>query len=107
MEGLISQNLVRSAKEVIGLDTSKGMVEVYNQKAQMEGLNMRARAIDILSLAGGEVPEELSGADVVVCSMAYHHIEDIRHTSTVLASLLKKGGYLLVLDLMKSTYSPL
>lgn len=78
------------------------MVEVYNQKAQNEGTNMQARVIDVLSLPEREIPEELKGADVVVCSMAYHHIDDIKHCSTVLATLLRKGGHLLVLDLMES-----
>lgn len=80
------------------------MVEVYNQKAVREGVaeRMEARVLDVLTLPQGDVPGDLKDADVVVCSMAYHHIEDIKHTSTVLASLLKKGGHLLVLDLMES-----
>ena len=91
---------------MIGLDTSNGMVEVYNQKAQTEGVasKMAARVMDVLSIPEGEIPLELKDADVVVCSMAYHHIEDIKHTSTVLASLLKKGGHLFVLDLMEGTF---
>jgi len=82
------------------------MVEVYNQKAEKEGVadKMKGRVIDVLSLAEEEIPEELKEADVVVCSMAYHHIEDIGHTSRVLASLLKKGGHLFVVDLMQSEF---
>ena len=82
------------------------MVEVYNQKAEKEGVaeKMKGRTIDVLSLTEEEVPEGLKEADVVVCSMAYHHIEDIEHTSRVLASLLKKGGHLFVVDLMQSEF---
>ena len=61
---------------------------------------MFALCIDILS--SSEIPQELQNVDIVVCSMAYHHIEDIDHTSKVLASLLKKGGHLLVVDLLES-----
>jgi 2-polyprenyl-3-methyl-5-hydroxy-6-metoxy-1,4-benzoquinol methylase len=106
ISGLISQNLVSSANKVIGLDTSNGMVEVYNQKAQTEGVasKMEARVMDVLSIPEAEIPLDLKDADVVVCSMAYHHIDDIKHTSTVLASLLKKGGHLFVLDLMEGKF---
>jgi 2-polyprenyl-3-methyl-5-hydroxy-6-metoxy-1,4-benzoquinol methylase len=107
ISGLISLNLLLSAKEIIGLDTSYGMVEVYNQKAVKEGVaeKMKGRVIDVLGLREEEVPADLKEADVVVCSMAFHHIEDIGHTSRVLASLLKKGGHLFVVDLMQSEFA--
>ena len=55
-----------------------------------------------MSLASDEIPKEIQNADVIVCSMAYHHIEDINLASKVLASLLKIGGHLLVVDLFES-----
>jgi ubiquinone/menaquinone biosynthesis C-methylase UbiE len=102
MIGLISQDLVPHASKTIGLDTSQGMVNVYNQKATTNGVSSKMFALCIDILSSSEIPQELQNVDVVVCSMAYHHIEDIDHTSKVLASLLKKGGHLLVVDLLES-----
>jgi SAM-dependent methyltransferase len=100
MIGLISQELVPHAHKVIGLDTSQAMVDVYNQKATNNDISdkMHALCADILS---SEIPPELQNVDVVVCSLAYHHIENIDHASKILASLLKKGGHLLVVDLLQ------
>lgn len=100
--GLISQGLVSHAQKVLGVDISMGMVDTYNQKAKNSALEgkMKAVCVDILT-PEANIPEELRNVDVVVCSMSYHHIEDIVHTSKVLASLLKKGGHLLVVDLLE------
>lgn len=100
--GLISQGLEHHAHKVLGVDISAGMVEAFNQKSRNSGIEgkMKAMCIDILA-PGAEIPEELRNVDVVVCSMSYHHIEDIVNTSKVLASLLKKGGHLLVVDLLE------
>lgn len=105
MTGLISQALVPHAHKVTGLDTSQGMVDIYNQKAANTDISAKMHALctDILS---SEIPQELQNVDIVVCSMSYHHIQDINHASKVLASLLKKGGHLLVVDLLQSQ-SPL
>ena len=102
MIGLISQDLIPHASKIIGLDTSQAMVDVYNQKAMNHDVSTKMHAICTDILSSSEIPQELQNVDVVVCSMAYHHIEDIGHTSKVLASLLKKGGHLLVVDLLQS-----
>jgi ubiquinone/menaquinone biosynthesis C-methylase UbiE len=101
MTGLISNKLLPHVKKVVGVDISQGMVNVFDQKiAQSNSKDkMQAVCIDIMSIPYSEIPEELKGVDVVVCSMAYHHIDNVDHATTVLASLLKKGGHLLVIDL--------
>jgi ubiquinone/menaquinone biosynthesis C-methylase UbiE len=106
MTGLISQTLVPHTKKIIGLDTSQAMVDIYNQKATNNEVSgkMHALCTDILALPVSEMPQELQNVDVVCCSMAYHHIEDIDQASKVLASLLKKGGYFLVVDLLQSRF---
>jgi ubiquinone/menaquinone biosynthesis C-methylase UbiE len=80
------------------------MIEQYNSKADKAGVanKMQGFCTDILSGAENVPTEASAPVDVVVCSMAYHHIEDATNTSKVLASLLKKGGQLLVLDLLES-----
>jgi SAM-dependent methyltransferase len=101
---LISFNLLPHAKKIIGLDTSQGMLDVYEQKAAMDEVaasKLSTMCIDILSMSESEIPQEVRDVDVVVCSMAYHHIDDIKGATRVLASLLRKGGHLLVFDLME------
>ena len=107
--GLISQGLLPHVHKAIGCDVSQGMVDVYNQKASTNGFSdkMHALCIDILSLPVSEIPQELQNVDAVVCSMSFHHIPDIDRLSQVLASLLKKGGHLLVIDLLESPAVPI
>jgi SAM-dependent methyltransferase len=90
------------------VDISPGMVDEYNRKAVNIGVEEKVRAVclDILAIPTSEIPEELRNVDVVVCSMAFHHIEDISRASKVLASILKKGGYLLVVDLFEGNPFP-
>ena len=102
MIGLISQDLVSHVSKITGLDTSQAMVDVYNQKATNNGVSSKMFAMCIDILSSSEIPAELQNVDVVVCAMAYHHIDDTDNTSKVLASLLKKGGHLLVVDLLES-----
>jgi SAM-dependent methyltransferase len=101
---LISEGVLSRTHKIIGLDTSQGMVDVYNRKAANNQVSEKMHAIcsDITSLPMEEIPPELQNVDIVVCSMAYHHIENLHHTTKVLASLLKKGGYLIIVDLFQS-----
>jgi SAM-dependent methyltransferase len=97
---------VSHAKILTGLDTSQAMIAQYNSKAEKAGVasKMKAFCIDILGGGIDDIPPEARvPVDVVVCSLGYHHIEDATNTSKVLASLLKKGGHLLVLDLLESS----
>jgi len=102
--GLISEGLVSHIHRVVGLDTSQAMCDIYNEKASKAGISEKMHAVrkDILAGAGEEIPEDAKDVDVVVCSMGYHHIQDSKRTTEVLASLLKKGGHLIVLDLLQS-----
>ena len=87
---------------------SQGMLDVYEQKKaaadETASAKLSTMCVDILSMPESEIPSELRGVDVVVCSMAYHHIDDLKQATTVLASLLKKGGHLLVFDLLQSLF---
>lgn len=81
------------------------MLEVYKQKAAMDetaNAKLSTLCVDILSMPQSDIPSEIRNVDIVVCALAYHHIDDINHVTKVLASLLKKGGHLLVFDLMES-----
>ena len=99
--GLISQDLIPHASKIIGVDTSAAMVEVYNQKALINDVSQKMHGFCHDILSGSEIPEELQNVDIVVCSMSFHHFENINESSKILASLLKKGGHLLVVDLLE------
>ena len=99
--GLISQDLIPHASKIIGVDTSPAMVEVYNQKSLINDVSQKMHAFCNDILSGSEIPEELHNVDIVVCSMSFHHFENINESSKILASLLKKGGHLLVVDLLE------
>jgi SAM-dependent methyltransferase len=104
--GLISDRISPFAKKIIGLDTSQGMVDVYNHKAATKESrrNMHAICMDILSASEEEIPAEVKEVDFVITSMAYHHIDNLPHVTKVLASLLTTGGDLLIIDLFKSAH---
>ncbi|MBL3519984.1 class I SAM-dependent methyltransferase [Arcobacter lanthieri] len=95
--GLIAFDLVNSSNEVLGLDSSTGMLEEFNKKAKDKNLsNIRAQKHDILN----DDLEENS-FDLIVISMSLHHIENIEIFFEKSFKALKNGGYLCINDLEK------
>ncbi|KAJ3525832.1 hypothetical protein NMY22_g10410 [Coprinellus aureogranulatus] len=102
--GLLSQQLAPYAKSVVGVDISQGMVDLYNQHAQNQGLSpdeFRAVCVDILASPSSGDPFDGRRFDVVVCASAYHHFESIGDVTKALVSYLKPGGTLIVVDLIQ------
>lgn len=95
--GLIAFDLVNSSNEVLGLDSSTGMVEEFNKKAKDKNLlNIKAQIHDI----SNDNLEENS-FDLIVISMSLHHIENLEIFFEKSFKALRKGGYLCVNDLEK------
>ena len=88
--GLVGLNIAPFVKEVVGIDTSKKMVEKFNQKAKKLNLNAFALCKDIF-----EVNEKF---DVVISSMTIHHIKDIKELSN---KLLEITNTVFIADLLK------
>jgi ArsR family transcriptional regulator len=87
----------RASERVIGVDSSKAMLERVRAKAKRAGvknLELRHGEIEALPLADGEV-------DLVVLSQALHHAEDPRRALAEAFRALAPGGRLLVLDLLR------
>ena len=84
--GLVSYNLTHLASTIIGYDPSSKMVEVFNQKSPSPSI-----------YATTKLPK--GPFDLIVSSMAMHHIEDIDATIATLAYLLTKDGTLCIADL--------
>lgn len=94
--GLISLCLNDKFEMITLVDVSKGMVDVLNSKIETFKINnMKAYQIDINE--NNILPEHRY--DVIYTSMALHHIIDTETTIKNLYRLLKKDGYLCIIDL--------
>ena len=99
-EGNFSQLLARRAKKVIAVDISEKMVEYGSELARKHGVkNLEYRQGDI-----EDVPIRKSSVDLAFFSQALHHA---RHPQQAVAEawrILKPGGRIVVLDLLRHTY---
>ncbi|KAF8710484.1 S-adenosyl-L-methionine-dependent methyltransferase, partial [Rhizoctonia solani] len=105
--GLISERLSPHSKSIIGVDISSKSADFYNERAAKQGAppdQMKAICVDLGER--GKAEEDVFGGiefDVIVCSAAYHHFDDINQMTKVLASYLKPGtGVLIVIDIKES-----
>ncbi|KFY32268.1 hypothetical protein V493_00358 [Pseudogymnoascus sp. VKM F-4281 (FW-2241)] len=88
-----------------GIDVSDVMVKKYNDAARMQSLSeqqMHAVQGDLL-VPPGKAPEalkteDLYDFDVIVMSMALHHVEDPQQMTTRLVERLRDGGSILIID---------
>lgn len=93
--GSVSMHLYSSLKFVKMVDTSKGMLDVVQQK--MDYYN-----IHNMSLHQGEVTElnfEKDSFDLIYSLMTLHHVKDIDSLFESLYRLMNKGGKLCIGDL--------
>ena len=90
--------------QAVGLDISPGMVAEYNKWAQDTGFGpekVQAYEYDLLSedSSKGLVGQiSLSDFDIVIVSMALHHVSDPAKLLSRLTQCLRKGGVCVVLD---------
>lgn len=107
------QTLAPYVTAIRGIDVSDGMVEKYNEAARKQGLSeqqMQAVRGDLL-VPEAEIPQALKEADfydfnVIVISMALHHVEDPQLMTVKLVERLKDGGSLLVIDWAPASKAP-
>jgi len=96
-EGLLSELLARRAKKVIAVDNSEKMVAFGANKAKKNGLkNLEFRLGDLEN-----PPIEPHSVDLVVLSQALHHAADPARAIASAHNLLRPGGQIMVLDLLK------
>jgi ubiquinone/menaquinone biosynthesis C-methylase UbiE/DNA-binding transcriptional ArsR family regulator len=99
-EGTLSQLLAKKARKVIAIDNSPKMVEFGAQLAKRHGFkNLEYRLGDI-----EDPPIPKNHVDLAVLSQALHHA--IRPERAVASAhrILKKGGRLVVLDLLSHSF---
>jgi ubiquinone/menaquinone biosynthesis C-methylase UbiE/DNA-binding transcriptional ArsR family regulator len=99
-EGLLSELLARRCKQVIAVDNSEKMVAFGANKAKKNGLrNVEFRLGDLQA-----PPIDPQSVDVVILSQALHHAQDPARAVAAAHRLLRAGGQLLILDLLKHPF---
>lgn len=99
-EGLLSELLARRCKKVIAVDNSSKIVAFGAKKAKRNGLkNLEFRLGDI-----EEPPIDAESVDLVVLSQALHHAADPARALAAAFRILRGGGRILILDLLRHTF---
>jgi ArsR family transcriptional regulator len=96
-EGLLSELLVRRCRHVIAVDNSEKIVAFGAAKAKQAGLkNLEFRLGDLQ-----EPPIAPASVDLVILSQALHHAEDPARALVGAHRILRPGGQVMILDLLK------
>ncbi|KAH7340117.1 S-adenosyl-L-methionine-dependent methyltransferase [Rhizoctonia solani] len=108
--GLLSQGLAPHTKTLIGVDISPKSVDYYNERVANQGIppdEMKAICVELVERVTGDADPFVGiEFDVIVCTQAYHHFEDINSVTKILSSYLKPGtGVLVVVDMIRSSES--
>jgi len=99
-EGTFSQLLARRAKKVIAIDNSEKMVEYGTELARKHGVgNLEYRLGDI-----EKVPIRSGTVDLAFFSQALHHAQHPDRAVAEAYRILKPGGRIVVLDLLRHGY---
>jgi SAM-dependent methyltransferase len=96
----------------LGIDISSGMVDQYNQRAKAEGFSeermhaVHGDLVDASASSSSEATSSLQDFQLVVMSMALHHVDDPANMIKLLADRLHpNGGILLIVDWVDSEES--
>jgi len=95
--GTVALRLQPLARQVIAADSSRGMLDVLEDKLKVSGTT-NVRTV-ILELERDEVTTEDIRSDVIVSAMTLHHIADTARFAGVLYRLLPAGGRIALADL--------
>ena len=99
-EGLLSELLARRCKKVIAVDNSEKIVAFGAAKAKKNGLkNLEFRQGDLQN-----PPIEAGSVDLVILSQALHHADEPAKAIRSAHKILKNGGQILILDLLKHNF---
>jgi len=93
--GLMTFRLQPLVRSVTGVDSSRGMLDIFNAKAAGLKLNnVSARLVDL------DRGDTLTGRyDLILCNMTLHHIKDLEPLFAQFHEVTAPGGHLCVADL--------
>jgi ubiquinone/menaquinone biosynthesis C-methylase UbiE/DNA-binding MarR family transcriptional regulator len=99
-EGTFSQLLARRSKKVIAVDNAEKMVEYGRELARKHGVkNLEYRKGDLEA-----VPIRDAAVDLAFFSQALHHAQHPERAVAEAWRILKPGGRIVVLDLLRHNY---
>lgn len=90
--GLLGQQFVEEENTLMGIDTSEGMLDVFNKKF----LGNNRVSSRLLNLEKENVDAKF---DLILSSMAFHHMDDPMKMVLKLKKLLTASGALAIIDL--------
>lgn len=90
--GLLGFEIATRVKKVVGIDTSKSMLEKLNEKNTPE-LSIEARQVDIVKTP---LEEEFDG---IISSMTLHHVEELELFFQTIYTNIKDDGFIALADL--------
>ncbi len=96
--GLLTIPAARLVTSVFAVDSSQGMLDILNRKAEAEHLqNITTCASDLVSLKAERCPG--TPFNCLFSSMTLHHIADAAAAIRIMTGLLAPGGFLAIADL--------
>jgi len=94
--GLVSLGLAEHVRQVIGIDSSAGMLNVLGEKLRRADIHN----VETLLLDLERSPAPNLQADLIVSAMTLHHLADVPAVLGKLAAMLAPGGYIALADLV-------
>ena len=93
--GLLTLQLQPLVRSITGIDSSQGMLDILDGKIRKQRLtNVRTRLVDL------DKGDALTGEyDLIVSSMTFHHVQDVRAVLKAMAGILRPSGQVAVADL--------
>lgn len=93
--GLLGSNFLTESNTFLGIDTSQGMLEVFDQKFKND---KNAKSL-LINLEENELAK--AGFDLIISSMAFHHLKRPDLMLLKLKSMLSNNGVIAIIDLDK------
>ena len=93
--GLIALRLHPHVRKVFAFDTSVGMLRALGDKLSQNGITN----VELVQGVPSETMPKLPTVDIIVSSMALHHVRDTLGLARAFKTALRQGGQLAIADL--------